>query len=49
MGNTEETERDEQFAITIPAEGMTEAAFDAFDAFLTRVAVCLGIEEPWDE
>jgi hypothetical protein len=46
MGNTEETERDAQFAVNIPAEGITEEAFDALDAFLTLVAECAGVAEP---
>jgi hypothetical protein len=41
MGNTEETERDEQYVVNVPAEGMTEEAFEALDAFLARVAECV--------
>jgi hypothetical protein len=43
MGNTEETERDEQYVVDVPAEGMTEEAFDALDAFLGQVAECLEV------
>jgi hypothetical protein len=40
-GNTEETERDEQYVVDVPAEGITEEAFEALDAFLGRVAECV--------
>jgi hypothetical protein len=48
-GNTEETERDIQYVIDIPAEGLTEQAFDTLDAFLIVVADCLGVGEPADD
>jgi hypothetical protein len=48
-GNTEETERDSQYVIDIPAEGLTEEAFDTLDAFLIFVAECLGVGEPAEE
>lgn len=48
-GNTEETERDIQYVIDIPAEGLTEEAFDTLDAFLLFVADCLGVGEPAEE
>jgi hypothetical protein len=46
MGNTEETERDAQYAVNIPAVGITEEAFDTLDAFLTLVAECAGAADP---
>jgi hypothetical protein len=45
MGNTEETERDAQYMVNVPAEGITEEAFEALDTFLTRVASCAGVAE----
>jgi hypothetical protein len=46
MGNTEETERDTQYRVNIPAEGITEEAFEALDHFLALVAECAGVAEP---
>jgi hypothetical protein len=42
-GNTEETERDEQWVVTIP-ERLSEPAYDALAGFVTLAAACMGVE-----
>ena len=42
-GNTQETERDEQWVVTIP-ERLSETAYDTLAAFVTLAAQCMGIE-----
>jgi hypothetical protein len=46
-GNTQETERDEQWVVTIP-ERLSEAAYDRLAAFVTLAAWCMGVEVPDD-
>jgi hypothetical protein len=46
-GNTQETERDEQWVVTIP-ERLSEAAHDTLAAFVTFAAGCMGVETPDD-
>jgi hypothetical protein len=41
-GNTQETERDEQWVVTIP-ERLSETAYNTLAAFVTLAAVCMGI------
>lgn len=40
-GNTQETERDEQWVVTIP-ERLSERAYDTLAAFVTLAAECMG-------
>jgi hypothetical protein len=40
-GNTQETERDEQWVVTIP-ERLGEAGYEALENFVALVACCLG-------
>jgi hypothetical protein len=42
-GNTQETERDEQWVVTIP-ERLSEAAYDTLAAFVAFTAECMGLE-----
>lgn len=42
-GNTEETERDEQWVVTIP-ERLSEPAYDTLAEFVTLAARCMGVE-----
>ena len=44
-GNTQETERDEQWVVTIP-ERLSETAYDTLATFVTLAAVCMGVEAP---
>jgi hypothetical protein len=44
-GNTQETERDEQWVVTIP-ERLSEAAYDALAAFVDLAAGCMGVGGP---
>lgn len=43
MGNTEETERDEQWVVTIP-ERLSEAGYEILGEFVSLAASCMGIE-----
>jgi hypothetical protein len=45
MGNTQETERDEQWVVTIP-ERLSEAGYVALESFVTLAASCMGVEPP---
>src|SRR3712207_438011 len=42
-GNTQETERDEQWVVTIP-ERLSEAGYEALEAFVIMTASCMGVE-----
>jgi hypothetical protein len=42
-GDTQETERDEQWVVAIP-ERLSEAAYDALAAFVAFTAECMGVE-----
>jgi hypothetical protein len=42
-GNTQETERDEQWVVTIP-ERCSETAYDTLAAFVAFTAECMGVE-----
>jgi hypothetical protein len=44
-GNTQETERDEQWVLTIP-ERLSEIAYDTLAAFIAFAAECMGIAAP---
>ena len=44
-GNTQETERDEQWVVTIP-ERLSETAYDTLADFVTFTAHCMGVESP---
>jgi hypothetical protein len=44
-GRTQETERDEQWVVTIP-ERLSEAAYDLLAAFVSFAAKCMGVETP---
>ena len=44
-GNTQETERDEQWVVTIP-ERLSETGYNTLEGFIVLVASCLGIEPP---
>jgi len=44
-GKTQETERDEQWVLTIP-ERLSEAAYDTLAEFVGLAAECMGLEEP---
>ena len=43
IGNTQETERDEQWVVTVP-ERLSESAYDALAAFVSFAAECMGVE-----
>ena len=42
-GTTQETERDEQWVVTIP-ERLSEAGYAALESFVTLVASCMGVD-----
>lgn len=42
-GNTQETERDEQWVVMIP-ERLSETAYDTLAAFVSLAAECMGVE-----
>lgn len=44
-GNTQETERDEQWVVTIP-ERLSEAGFATLESFVMLAARCMGVEPP---
>ena len=44
-GNTQETERDEQWVVTIP-ERLSEAGYVALENFVALAASCMGVEPP---
>lgn len=44
-GNTQETERDEQWVVTLP-ERLSEAGYSVLDSFVVLAASCMGIEQP---
>jgi hypothetical protein len=44
-GNTQETERDEQWVVTIP-ERLSETAYDTLATFVAFTAQCMGVEAP---
>ena len=44
-GNTQETERDEQWVVTIP-ERLSEAGYVALETFVALAASCMGVEPP---
>jgi hypothetical protein len=44
-GNTQETERDEQWVVTIP-ERLSESAYDTLAGFVGFAAECMGLEAP---
>jgi hypothetical protein len=44
-GNTQETERDEQWVLTIP-ERLSEAGYAALENFVSLAASCMGVETP---
>lgn len=43
MGNTQETERDEQWVVTLP-ERLTDESYAALESFVALAAACMGIE-----
>ena len=43
LGNTQETERDEQWVVILP-ERLSEASYAALESFVALAAVCMGIE-----
>jgi hypothetical protein len=43
MGHTQETERDEQWVVTLP-ERLSEDGYAALESFITLAAACMGIE-----
>ena len=45
QGNTQETERDEQWVVTIP-ERLSEAGYSALESFVALAASCMGVEPP---
>ena len=45
MGNTQETERDEQWVLTLP-ERLSEAGYDVLGEFVALAANCMGVERP---
>jgi hypothetical protein len=47
-GNTQETERDEQWVVTIP-ECVSEAGYEALERFVILAASCMGVEPPHEE
>jgi len=44
-GNTQETERDEQWVVTIP-ERLSEAGYEALEGFVLLAASCMGLPAP---
>jgi hypothetical protein len=46
-GNTQETERDEQWVVTLP-ERLSEAGYEALETFVILTASCMGVE-PQDD
>jgi hypothetical protein len=44
-GNTQETERDEQWVVTIP-ERLSEAGYVTLENFVVLAASCMGVEPP---
>jgi hypothetical protein len=44
-GNTQETERDEQWVVTIP-ERLSEAGYVTLESFVALAASCMGVEPP---
>jgi hypothetical protein len=44
-GNTQETERDEQWVVTVP-ERLSEAAYDTLADFVSMAAECMGVAPP---
>lgn len=44
-GNTQETERDEQWIVTIP-ERLSEAGYETLKGFVSLAASCMGVEAP---
>lgn len=44
-GRTQETERDEQWVVTIP-ERLSESAYDTLSAFIAFAAECMGVPAP---
>ena len=44
-GKTQETERDEQWVVTIP-ERLSETAYETLAAFVRLAAECMGVEGP---
>lgn len=46
-GNTQETERDEQWVVNVP-ERMSEAAYETLKGFVLLVADCFGLEAEED-
>jgi len=42
-GNTQETERDEQWVVTVP-ETLSETAYDTLSGFVSFAAECMGLE-----
>jgi len=44
-GKTQETERDEQWVVTIP-ERLSETAYETLAAFVGLAAECMGVEGP---
>lgn len=44
-GRTQDTERDEQWVVTVP-ERLSEAAYDTLAAFVTFAARCMGVPVP---
>ena len=44
-GYTQETERDEQWVVTVP-ERLSEAGYVTLESFVTLAASCMGVEPP---
>ncbi len=44
-GRTQETERDEQWVVTVP-ERLSETAYDLLAGFVSLAAQCMGVEAP---
>ena len=44
-GNTQETERDEQWVVTVP-ERLSEAGYATLERFVVLAASCMGVEPP---
>ncbi len=47
-GNTQETERDEQWMVTIP-ERISESGYQTLQSFVVLAAACMGVEPPEEE
>jgi hypothetical protein len=47
QGNTQETERDEQWVVNVP-ERLSEAAYEALKGYVQLVADCLGLDTEED-